>query len=59
MVCMKIHVNKLCNFKSDMHESSCQSKMQVMAFGTGAMVSFVANGHIVSDFLLFVLLNVL
>ena len=27
---MKIHVNKLCNFKSNMRESSCQSKKQVM-----------------------------
>ena len=27
---MKIHVYKLCNFKSYMHELSCRSKKQVM-----------------------------
>ena len=29
-----IHVNKLCNFKSNMHESSCQFKKQVLAVWT-------------------------
>ena len=46
------YANKLCNFISNMHELSCQSKKQVMVmlFETGALVSFVANGPLVFTF---------
>ena len=40
------HVDKLCNFKTNMHESSCQSKIQVEAiwnFSSGELYGPLAS----------------